>query len=110
MFARVITFKIKPGSADDVRRRTERDLVPWLRGQKGFHGLHLIKVSDTEMIAFETWESKTTADDTRNEVEKHIQRIIGDLLTAPPSFTEGEQTLHAAGHEPHRGPGISTMR
>ncbi len=110
MFARLTTFKIKPGTADDLRKRTEKDAVPWLRGQKGFHGLHLIKVGDTEIIGFGMWESKASADASRVEVEKLIQRIFGDLLTAPPSFSEGEQILHAAGPEPHHGPGMHTMK
>ncbi|MBI2954965.1 MAG: antibiotic biosynthesis monooxygenase [Chloroflexi bacterium] len=110
MFARVITFKIKPGTADDFRKRTEKEAVPWLRGHKEFHGLHLIRIGDTEMMAFEMWESKASAEAARQETEKRIQQIAGDLLAARPTFTEGEQILHAAGQEPHHRPGMHTMK
>ncbi len=110
MFARVINFKIKSGTAHEISKRAEQKAVPWLRGQEGFHGMHLLKVSDAEMVAFEVWENKATADASRKEVEKHIQQIIGDLLAAPPTFTEGEQVVHSAAHEPHRGPGIHTPK
>ncbi len=103
MYARVITFMIKPGTADEVAKRAEKSAVPWLTGQKGFHGMHMIKVGDAEMIAFEVWEDKATFDASRQGVEQQIQQIIGDLLTAPASIVEGEQMAHARGQESHHG-------
>ncbi|MBI4320277.1 MAG: hypothetical protein HY675_17445 [Chloroflexi bacterium] len=106
MFARLINFKLKQGTVDEMRKLTEQVAVPWLRGQKGFHGLHLVQVSDTEMIAFETFERKEDVDAIREETERKIQQVIGHILAAPPSFTTGNLAVHAAGHEPHRGPGL----
>lgn len=105
MYAHVTSFRIKPGSSEQARERFERDLVPWLKGQEGFHGFHLTHVSDTEWVVFGVWGSSGDANRARAELDRRVQTAVGDLLTAPPQVKEGEVELHAAGHAPHAQPG-----
>ncbi|MGQ9675663.1 MAG: antibiotic biosynthesis monooxygenase [Chloroflexota bacterium] len=107
MYTRIINFKIRPGSADELRRIAEQDTVPFLKGLRGFHGEHMVQVSETEIVSFETWENKESADASRQAVEQHIRQRYSHILTSSPSFSEGQLIVHGAGHEPHHHPGPS---
>lgn len=104
MFAEIVSLKLKPASADEVRKLTEQKIAPWLRGRRGFHGLHMAQVGDAEMIVFNTWSGKADADASVGEEERLIQQTIGHLLSSPPSFSRGQIVVHAPGHEPLHSP------
>lgn len=100
-FARVISYKLKPGTADELRNLIEQSVVPWLKGRDGFHGLHMVQLSDAEAFAFETWETKQQADAAKGEEERLIEQTVGHIMATPPSYSEGKMIVHAPAHEPH---------
>lgn len=106
MFAHVTSFRIQAGRGTELRHRIEEELLPWLNQQPGFHGFHLMPVSDTETIAFGMWNSRDAAQAGRAEHDRRIQQAVGGLLTSPPEYKQGEVELHAAAHEPHAHPGM----
>lgn len=110
MFARVTTYKIKPGTADQMQYLTEQNIVPWLQIRKGFKALDMVQTSDTEVIAFEAWESRESADAVRAELEHKIKDIFGKLLARAPSTTEGKLIVHETGPEHLHNAGIRVMR
>lgn len=99
MFARVINFKIKPGTGDEMRKITEQRAISWLQGQKGFHRMHLVQLSDTELMSFEVWDDKESAEAARPEGERLAQQLLGHLLADAPSFGGGNIIAHGATHE-----------
>ncbi|MCL5264881.1 MAG: hypothetical protein M1343_06780 [Chloroflexi bacterium] len=101
MHAQVTFFKIKPGTIEEMRTLTEERIAPWLRGRRGFHGLHVMSIGATDVYAFGVWLSKADADASKPEYDRLMQQILGHLLTATPEHKEGNVILHVASHEPH---------
>ena len=102
MFSEIVSLRLRPGTAEEVRRLTEQRIVPWLRGRAGFHGLHMVQMGDGEMVIFNTWSSRPDASG-RAEEERLIQQTLGHLLAAPLEVREGQTVVHAPGHEPVHG-------
>lgn len=109
-FARVISLKLRPGTINELRKITEQSIVPWLKGRDGFHGLHVVQVAETEVVAFETWISRQYAETAKGEEQRLIQQAMANILAAPPSFSEGKMIVHARGHEPHHRPEVHGVR
>ncbi len=101
MYAQVTFFKVKPGMIEEMRKLTEQHIAPWLRGRRGFHGLHVATIGATDVFAFGVWLNKGEAEASRPEYDRLIQQTLGHLLTATPEHKEGDVLLHVAGHEPH---------
>jgi hypothetical protein len=53
---RVAFYTLKPGTADEVVRRAEADLVRRFRNERGFVAYGLVKTGDDAVISLSIWD------------------------------------------------------
>ena len=81
MFARSVTFHLKPGRATEFTRLLEQDVVPMLRKQKGFQDeLSLLTSNRTEAVGITVWDLKENAEiyarSTYSDVLKTLEPVV----------------------------------
>jgi hypothetical protein len=74
--ARLSLYLLPAGSAAEVARRAERDMLPRLRGQPGFVAYEVIQVGDDELVTISTWR-------TRGDAERSVETSTLDDLGSP---------------------------
>ena|SRR5271157_4130942 len=81
MFARNVSFRLKPNTQSEYTRTFENQVLPLLRKQKGFKDeITLCTPGSGDAIAISMWENKTDADSyntsTYPQVLKTFERFI----------------------------------
>lgn len=63
MFARSVSFHLKPGRAAEFTRLLDKDIVSMLRKQKGFQDeIALIAPGGSDVVAISVWDLKENAE------------------------------------------------
>jgi len=63
MFARKVTFQLKPNSVAEFTRTLENEIIPLLRKQKGFQDeIALVVPGGTEAVGISLWDQKESAE------------------------------------------------
>jgi hypothetical protein len=98
MFARNVSIRLKPNSSVALTKHIENEIIPTLRGQKGFEGeLTFLAPSGTEAVAISLWDNKENADTyarTRYpEVLKNLNRFIEGTPTVQ-TYEVANSTFH----------------
>jgi heme-degrading monooxygenase HmoA len=98
MFARQVTLKLKSGSAANLPRVIENDVLPLLRKQKGFRDeLTFINPERSVAIGISLWDSKADADAYNRsgfaEVTKALSKVIEGSPTVE-TFEVANSTFH----------------
>lgn len=63
MFARFVSFHLKPGRAADFARLLDKDIIPILRKQKGFQDeIALVAPSGSDAVGISMWDLKENAE------------------------------------------------
>ncbi len=63
MHARVVIYKFKPGTVDEVIRKGAAGAVPLFRSQAGFRSYEVIKTGPDSGISISTWDTQAQAQD-----------------------------------------------
>jgi hypothetical protein len=63
MFARSVTFQLKPNRVAEFTKALESDIIPRLRKQKGFQDeITFVGADGTEAVGISLWDLKENAD------------------------------------------------
>ena len=63
MFARSVSFQMKPGRAAEFTQLIDKDIIPVLRKQKGFqHEVTLVSPGGADAVAISVWDQKENAE------------------------------------------------
>lgn len=63
MFARSVSFHLKPGRAAEFTRLLDKDIISMLRKQKGFQDeIALIAPGGSDVVAISVWDLKENAE------------------------------------------------
>lgn len=63
MFARSVSFHLKPGRATEFTRLLDKDIISMLRKQKGFQDeIALIAPGGSDVVAISVWDLKENAE------------------------------------------------
>lgn len=63
MFARSVSFHMKPGRAGEFTQLIDKDIIPMLRRQKGFqHEMTLVAPGGANAVAISVWDGKENAE------------------------------------------------
>ena len=63
MFARSVSFHLKPGRAGEFTRLLDQDVIPVLRKQKGFQDeISLVAAGGAEAVGISVWDLKEDAE------------------------------------------------
>ena len=98
MFARNVSFRLKPNMLSDYTRTFENQILPLLRKQKGFKDeITLSNPGSPDAIAISLWENKANAEayntNTYPEVLKTFARMI-DGTPKVQTFEAVTSTFH----------------
>jgi len=88
MFARSVSFNLKPGRAAEFTRLLDQDIVPMLRKQKGFQDeLSLLTTGGAEAVGISVWDLKENA-------ENYARNAYAGVLKALELVVDGTPQVH----------------
>ena len=98
MFARKVSMNLKPHSAAEFTQRIERDVLPLLRKQKGFHD-EISFVGQGEMKAFgiSLWENKENAETYNRGTYSEVTKFLAGVVEGTPqveTYEVSNSTFH----------------
>jgi len=85
MFARHLTWQLKPNMSKEFSVTFEKEIMPLLRKQKGFlDELLLVTPEKKEVVAISLWETKEHAETYNREVYPQIEKIVNRFIEGIP--------------------------
>ena len=85
MFARNVTFRIRPNMQPDYTHAFENQILPLLRKQKGFkQEITLCNSSSQEAVSISLWEHKSDADDYNTRVYPDVLKALAKTIDGTP--------------------------
>ena len=88
MFVRKVSMRLKADAASEFIGKMENEIIPLLRGQKGFlDEMTLLAQSGKEVYAYSFWESST---DAENYEKNEFAQVTGMLA----GVIEGALRIH----------------
>jgi len=98
MFARHITFGLKPNVAKEFPVMFEKQILPLLKQQKGFvDELLLVTPEKNEVVAISLWEKKEYAEIYNRELYPKIEKMLEMFIVGVPiikNFEAEYSTFH----------------
>ena len=98
MFARNVSFRLKPNMLHDYTRTFEKEILPLLRKQKGFKDdINLSNPASLDVISISLWESKANADAYNTNTYPDVLRSFAGMLDGTPkvqTFEAVQSTSH----------------
>jgi heme-degrading monooxygenase HmoA len=87
MFARHVTFELKPNVEKEFPVAFEKEILPLLRKQKGFlDELFLLTPEKKEVVAISLWEAKEHAETYHREMYPQIEKIMNRYMEGTPTI------------------------
>jgi hypothetical protein len=88
MFARSVSFNLKPGRSAAFTQLIDKEIVPMLRKQPGFKDeIALVAPGGADAVAISVWDLKENA-------EKYARTAYPGVLTTLTSVVEGTPQVH----------------
>ena len=101
MFARVISIHLKPNSATEFTRLIEKETLPLLRKQRGFHDeMTLLTPGGTEAVAISLWDQQAHADAYGRDAYPAVLKTLGKVVEGTPqlrTYEVSNSTAHKIG-------------
>jgi hypothetical protein len=98
MFARNISFRLKPNMLSDYDRAVESKIIPLLRKQKGFKDeITLSYPGSLDAIAISLWDSKANAEAYNTNTYPEVLRTLASMIDGTPkvqTFDAVTSTFH----------------
>jgi len=98
MFARSVSFRLKPNMLTDYNSVFENQILPLLRKQKGFkEEIALSNPNDPDAIAISLWENKVDAEAYNTNVYPEVLKSVARMVDGTPkvhAFETVTSTLH----------------
>ena len=89
MFARSVSFHLKPGRAAEFTKTLEKDILPVLRKQKGFQDeIAFVAPSGTDGVGISLWDLKENAD-------KYARDSYASVLKTMETVVDGTPDVHS---------------
>ena len=82
MHARVVIYKVKPGTADAAIKKAEDGLLPIFRKHKGFHAYEVVKAGQDTVVSFSTWDSEGEALEAVKAGQTWVQENIAESIAS----------------------------
>lgn len=98
MFARTVSFHLKPGLAGEFSRLLDQDILPILRQQKGFQDvISLVAVDRTHAIAISLWDLPEHAEAYARSAYAGVAKALEPVVQGTPLvqvYEMASSTLH----------------
>jgi heme-degrading monooxygenase HmoA len=85
MFARHVSFRLKPNSAAEATQAFEKEIVPLLRKQKGFRDeITLLAADGREAVGISIWDQKESAEAYERSTYAEVLKTMGKVIEGTP--------------------------
>jgi len=98
MFARSVSFRLKPGRAADFTELFDQDIIPMLRKQKGFQDeIAMVAPGGADAIGISVWDQKEDAEAYARGAYPGVLKTLMHVVEGTPrvqSYDVSNSTLH----------------
>jgi len=98
MYARNVSFRLKPNMQSEYTRTFENQILPLLRKQKGFKDeVTLSNPGSQDAVAISLWENKANADDYNTNTYPEVAKTLAKVIDGTPrvqTFETVVSTFH----------------
>ena len=85
MYARNVSFGLKPNMQAEFTRTLENQILPLLHKQKGFkEEITLCSSGSADAVCISLWESKTDADHYNNNIYPEVLKTLTKVIDGTP--------------------------
>ncbi len=86
MFARLLTWQMKPNLVNEFPVTFEKEILPLLKKQRGFlDELLLVTPEKKEIVTISLWETKEHAETYQREQYPQIEKIMAKFIEGFPT-------------------------
>ena len=98
MFARNVSIRLKPDTLAEFNQTVEREVIPFLRTQKGFQDEVTFAVpSGTTVVAISFWDSQQNAEAYDHAGYPEVLKALGKVLDGVPRVQSSD--VRSSGHQ-----------
>ena len=98
MFARSVSFHLKPGRAAEFTQLLEKDVIPVLRKQKGFQDeIALIAPGGEDALGISLWDLKENAESYARSSYAGVIKALAQVIDGTPvveTYEVSNSTFH----------------
>jgi hypothetical protein len=98
MFARRVSMQLKPNSVPEFTQRIEKDILPLLRKQTGFHDeITFVGPGETKAFGISLWENKENAEAYNRGTYPEVTKILARVVEGTPqvdTYEVSNSTFH----------------
>jgi hypothetical protein len=98
MFARSVSFHLKPGRAGEFTRLLDQDVIPVLRKQKGFQDeISLLAAGGGEAVGISVWDVKENAETYARGAYPVVLKALEPVVEGTPqvqTYEVANSTFH----------------
>jgi heme-degrading monooxygenase HmoA len=98
MFARSVSFHLKPGRAEEFIRLLDQDVIPVLRKQKGFQDeISLVAAGGAEAVGISVWDVKEDAETYARGAYPGVLKALEHVVEGTPqvqTYEVSNSTFH----------------
>ena len=98
MFARHVSFHLKPNSVAEAIQTLEKEILPLLRKQKGFQDeITLLAPGGREAVGISLWDQKESAEAYERSAYAEVQKTMGKVIEGTPqvkTYEVSTSTIH----------------
>ena len=81
-YVRVAVYRIKAGTADEIVRQAQADVLPIFRQQPGFIAYEGVVTGDDEVVSISTWESAEQAQAAVQTAAGWVREHLADMIVS----------------------------
>jgi hypothetical protein len=105
MFARSVSFHLKPGRAAEFTQLLDKDIIPILRKQKGFQDeIALVAPGGANALGISVWDLKKNAETYDRGAYQSVLKALAQVVEGTPQV----QTYEVANSTFHKPVGSAT--
>jgi hypothetical protein len=94
LYARNVTFKIKPNMQPDYTHTFENQILPLLQKQKGFKDeITLCSPASADAVSISLWENKSDADEYNTRVYPEVLKTLAKTIDGTPRLHTFETVI-----------------
>ena len=98
MFARSVSFHLKPGRAAEFTRLLDKDIIPMLRKQKGFQDeIALVAPGGADAVGISVWDLKENAETYARSAYPGVLKALEPVVEGTPqvqTYEVSNSTFH----------------
>ena len=98
MFARSVSFHLRPGRAGEFTRLLDQNVIPVLRKQKGFQDeISLVAANKADAVGISMWDLQENAETYARSAYADVLKTLAPVVEGTPqvqTYEVSSSTLH----------------